>query len=550
MNIPPNVCQVCRDTPSEYAVKGMDLCPKCFQAAIANPMRIDLEPEEFNLNFETNTVMVSSINGDPLTAAVDRLAKLPPLQYDKVRKDESKALGVRPATLDAAVKGARKEESCESDFEEVELWPEPVDGAELLTAISTTIRRFIICEPHTVHAAALWVVMSWFIDVIQVAPLAIITAPEKRCGKSMLLFLIGRLVPRPLMSSSISPSALYRAIDLWKPTTLIDEVDACMEGNEELRGLINCGHTRDSAFTIRCVGDDHTPKRFNLWGAKVLCGIGSLADTIMDRAIVLELRRKLSHEAVDRIRHAEPGLFMELCQKLARFADDNSEQVRLARPDLPHSLNDRAQDNWEPLLAIANAAGGDWYKIGTAAALKLSGGGDTSLSVGTELLLDIQEIFECRQLDRMFTTELLKALIADDEKRWASYNRGFHFSAAQLASRLKGYGIQSKSMRIGDENRKGYAMDQFIEAFKRYIPTPLNMPSQPVTTSQPAIQAALRVTAISSVTASPVTNHIPSEAAVTACDGTQFEVDTRKPSPILTCYVVTDKPGDIPDFDF
>ena len=274
---------------------------------------------------------------DHLTEAVIRLAKLTPLQYDKVRKGEATAMGVRPSTLDAAVRSARKDEGDDSPFEEIEPWSEPVDGAVLLTTIADVVKRFIICEPDTANAVALWVAMTWFIDVIQVAPLAVITAPEKRCGKSMLLFLIGRLVSRPLMSSSISPSALFRSVDTWGPTLLIDEVDACLKDNEELRGLINCGHTRDSAFTIRCVGDDHTPKKFNVWGAKALSGIGHVADTLMDRSIILELRRKLSHESVDRIRHAEPGLFHELCQKLARFAEDTSDQVRLARPDLPHS---------------------------------------------------------------------------------------------------------------------------------------------------------------------------------------------------------------------
>lgn len=201
---------------------------------------------------------------------VSRLAALNPLEYDRVRKGEAKTLGVRPSTLDNAVKAARKEEIGSEDFpfEEVEPWQYPVDGAELLTTIAATVHRFIICGKETAFAVALWVAMTWFMDVVQVAPLAVITAPEKRCGKSLLLFLIGRLVPRPLMSSSITPSALFRSIDAWQPTLLIDEVDACLKDNEELRGLINCGHTRDSAFIIRCVGDDHTPKRFGVWGGK------------------------------------------------------------------------------------------------------------------------------------------------------------------------------------------------------------------------------------------------------------------------------------------
>lgn len=455
---------------------------------------------------------------DPLTAAVNRLAKLSPLEYDKIRKEEAKNLGVRPGTLDAAIKSARREEPDDSPFEDVEPWHEPVDGAALLDSLTATIRRFIICESHTAQAVALWVVMTWLMDVVQVAPLAVITAPEKRCGKSMLLFLIGRLVSRPLMSSSISPSALFRSIDAWNPTLLIDETDACLKDNEELRGLINCGHTRDSAFTIRCVGDDHTPKRFNVWGAKALSGIGHVADTLMDRSIILELRRKLPHESVDRIRYAEPGLFAELRSKLARFADDSSERVRLARPSLPPSLNDRQQDNWEPLLAIAMVAGGDWHKIGTEAAVKLSGGESLSMSIGVELLSDIREIFEHKKVDRISSIDLIKELCADDEKPWATYNKGFQIKPRQLASKLKGYGIHSKPIRIGCAVSKGYEVDQFQEAFKRYI----------------------------SVTPAPVTDtglHA-SAHVVTDNELRNFSVTdekTRKPASIQGCNLVTDR---------
>lgn len=474
------------DANDLHAISGKEAVLSCLEAAILVDPTEALAPDTVFIS-ETAT----ECNDDPLTAAVNRLAKLSPLKYDQVRKGEAQALGVRPASLDDAVKSARKKDSSESNFEEVEPWPEPVDGAELLTTIATTIRRFIICEPYTAQAVALWVAMTWFIDVVQVAPLAVITAPEKRCGKSMLLFLIGRLVLRPLMSSSISPSALFRSIDAWQPTLLIDETDACLKDNEELRGLINCGHTRDSAFTIRCVGDNHTPTKFNVWGAKALSGIGHVADTLMDRSIILELRRKLSHESVDRIRHAEPSLFSELCSKLARFADDNSERVRLARPDLPPSLNDRAQDNWEPLLAIAMVAGGDWYKIGTAAALKLSGGESLSQSIGTELLTDIQEIFEQKKTGRISTADLINELCVDEEKPWGTYNRGLRIKPRQIAAKLKGYGIHSKTIRTGfGETPKGYDANQFREAFSRYIP---DTPIISATTPQVSIDAGLRV---------------------------------------------------------
>jgi putative DNA primase/helicase len=311
--------------------------------------------------------------------------------------------------------------------------------------------------------------MTWFIDVVQVAPLAVITAPEKRCGKSQLLFLLGRLVNRPLTASNISPAALFRAIDAWQPTLLVDEADAFMKDNEELRGLINCGHTRDSAYIVRVVGENFTPTKFNVWGAKAISGIGHLADTLMDRAVVLELRRKLPHESVDRLRHAEPELFNTLAAKLARFADDYRHSVRAARPQLPEALNDRAQDNWEPLLAIADVAGGHWPQLARSAALKLSGTESDAMSIGVELLADIQEIFDTKKIERIFTADLIAALCEDDEKPWATYNRGKAIAPRQVSSRLHGYGILSKSIRIGYDTKKGFHKDQLQESFNRYL---------------------------------------------------------------------------------
>jgi putative DNA primase/helicase len=322
---------------------------------------------------------------------IARLAALPPLEYERTRKDVAERLGARPTILDKLVGNSRKDKDGGIAFDEPDPWPHPIDPAQLLSEIAATVQRFIVCNDETAHAVALWVPMTWMIDVVQVAPLAVITAPEKRCGKSQLLILLGKLVCRPLTASNISPSALFRSIDAWKPTLLVDEADAFMRENEELRGLLNCGHTRDNAYIVRVVGENFTPTRFNVWGAKALAGIGHLADTIMDRSIALELRRKLPHEEVERLRHTEPGVFETLASKLARFAQDFREAVRVSRPNLPPSLNDRAQDNWEPLLAIADVAGAPWPELAWKAALKLSGAESPTLSIGTELLADIQE---------------------------------------------------------------------------------------------------------------------------------------------------------------
>jgi len=402
---------------------------------------------------------------------LERLASLAPLEYDRQRGKYAELLGVRATALDAQIKAMRKAAHGDEGItlESIEPWSEPIDPAALLSEVAKTIRRFVICQPETADGAALWVAMTWLIDTVQVAPLAVITAPEKRCGKSQLLFLLGRLSCRPLTASNISPAALFRVIDAWKPTLLIDEADAFMRENEELRGLLNCGHTRDSAYTVRIVGEAMTPTRFNVWGAKAIAGIGHLADTLMDRAVALELRRKMPHEVTDKIRHAEPDLFETLAAKFARFAQDYAEAVRQARPELPPSLNDRAQDNWEALLAIADIAGDGWPIRARRAALKLSGADSLGESVGGELLADIRDIFESKHLSRIGTAELITALCDDDEKGWATYNRGKPLTPRQLAKRLNGYGLQSKNIRTYAGQSKGYEFEQFAETFARYL---------------------------------------------------------------------------------
>lgn len=404
---------------------------------------------------------------------IQKLAELPLIAYDRVRNTTAKALDVRPATLDKLVKDVQKTFSNDNEipFEIVEPWYEPISPSELLDEIAATIRRFIVCQPETVTATTLWIAMTWFIDVIHVAPLAVITAPEKRCGKSQLLFLLNRLVNRPLATSNVTAAALFRSIDLWQPTLLIDEADTFLRENEELRGIINCGHTREGAFLVRTVGDDHTPKRFKLWGAKAIAGIGKLHGTLMDRSIVLQLRRKKMEEQTERLRHAETSHFKILVAKLARFSEDYASFIQNAKPTFPDALHDRAQDNWEPLFAIAECAGEKWGHLAQISAETISGNIDQSKSISIELLSDIQEIIESRQSDRITTADLIAALCSDHEKPWATFNRGHEITPRQIASSLREFSVNSQTIRIGNVTAKGYLFLQFADVFERYLIT-------------------------------------------------------------------------------
>ena len=432
------------------------------------------KPNPLDLLIEHQAQIAAALESESLLDAVARLASLHPLEYEKVREAEAQRLGVRVGALDKEVSTARRSKQEDGGkaamFPTVEPWHEPVNADQLLHEIYATVRRFIICEKETAITATLWSAFTWLVDSVEIAPLAVITAPEKRCGKSQLLNLIGKLSHRPLVAANIGAAAVFRVIEAHSPTLLIDEADSFFKDNEELRGVINSGHTRQSAYVIRCVGDDHEPRQFSTWGAKAISGIGHLAETLMDRSVILDLRRKLPSETIQRLRHAEPGLFDRLSSKLARFAQDAAPSIERARPALPEELNDRAQDNWEPLLAIADYAGGDWPQLARHTALRLSGAEQEAVSLSAELLADIREVFEHKRVERIGTADLLQALIDDDLKPWATYNRGKAMSPRQLAKRLDEYGIHSQSIKFGySDVKRGFRLDQFADAFARYL---------------------------------------------------------------------------------
>ncbi|WP_054910478.1 DUF3631 domain-containing protein [Pseudomonas sp. NBRC 111135] len=414
--------------------------------------------------------------------------------------------------------GEAESEAANSDiFAEVEPWSDPVDGADLLDDITHALARHVIADKETLRAAALWATFTWFVDVVQVAPIANITAPEKRCGKSILLTALGKLANRPLQVSNIAPAALFRSIELWSPTLLIDEVDAFLAAHDDARGILNAGFTRDSAIVIRCVGDDHMPTPFNVWGAKALCGIGKIADTLADRSVPLRLRRRTPGENVESLRHSDPVLWERLRSRLARFALDTAASIGKARPTPINGLNDRANDAWEPLLAIADLVGEHWPKSARNAAITLHGLEGETPSIGAELLADVKAVFDDKKASKIFSADLLQALVADEEAPWATWNKGKPISPRQLANRLADFGIKSGTVRQGFDTKKGYSLDQFRDAFDRYLSSVA--PSTSVTPSQASNGAASGD--FQSVTSAPrVTDKKASKATDDAdCDG-------------------------------
>ncbi len=444
---------------------------------IAEAKRINIRTSELDraVLAAINSETPAQDGTEGIHETITRLAALQPIEYEKVRSTEAKRLNIRAAELDKAVaKGRPSSESKDRRAglgQVVEPWPGPVALSDLLCEIRTQVHRFVICNKSTGILVSLWVVFTWLIDHMQVAPILVITAPEKRCGKSTLLDLVSRLACRPIVASNISPSAVFRVIEQMHPTLLIDEADTFLKENEQMRGVLNSGHTRSSAFVWRVEGEDLEVVSFSTWAAKAISVIGHLPPTLMDRSIVATLRRKLRTETCERLRHSNPQVFKDLSSKLARFAEDEGRAFAVSRPDLPEELTDRGQDNWEPLLAIAEHAGGEWLELARSTALEVSIDQSGSQSMATELLGDIKAIFDVKGTDWIHTTDLINALIEDESKPWSRFAGGTPITPRQVGTRLASHGISSRDIRDGHFVKKGYRAVDFKEAFSRYLPT-------------------------------------------------------------------------------
>jgi putative DNA primase/helicase len=402
---------------------------------------------------------------------IKRLAGMSSFEYCRARKTTAKCLGIGVGELDKLVRESRKAISVDDDPEHwvVEPFPEPVDGTWLLDELKATFERYLVLPAHVPEALALWVMHTWTIDVCDISPYLALISPERRCGKTTVLKLLNRLAHRAVLASNITPAALFRYIEAKHPTLLIDEFDAALKDNEEMRGILNSGHSRDGAYCIRCEGEDHYPKRFSTWAPKAFAAIKRIPDTLMDRSIVVPMRRKKKTEPRPRYRDRDSDQFRRLRSQALRWANDNIESLRDEEPEVPDALNDRAADNWRPLLAIADRAGGPWPKRGRAASLSLSGEDATDDTEGVGLLADIRGIFAERKAERLTSVALTAALVEIEGRPWAERRNGKPLTAHGLARLLKPFEVMPDTMRFGDDTAKGYALSDFNECFEAYL---------------------------------------------------------------------------------
>ncbi|MEU7628668.1 DUF3631 domain-containing protein [Nocardia sp. NPDC049220] len=349
----------------------------------------------------------------------------------------------------------------------------PIDGAALLDDIRTALLKYcVLPTEHATIAVVLWAVTTHLTGCFEYAPRLVLRSPEKRSGKSRVLEILDALAYSPLRAVNATVAYIFRSLDADPPPTLMfDEVDTIFgskkvaEQNEDLRGLLNAGFQRGLPFG-RTVGPNHQPTEFETFAMAALAGIGRLPDTIEDRAVIIEMRRRKPSEVVApyRTRRDRPAL-ENLRGRIAEWADTVREKLTGYEPE-DLGVEDRAADVWEPLISVADMAGGQWPALARNAARGMVTNAaevDEAASLNTRLLSDIRDIFAKSKKPFMKSAELCTALWGVEESPWSA----FEFNPSKLGHRLREYGIKTGHNTAKTE--RGYRREDFRDAFERYL---------------------------------------------------------------------------------
>ncbi|MFE4817872.1 DUF3631 domain-containing protein [Streptomyces sp. NPDC056704] len=371
-----------------------------------------------------------------------------------------------------------------------------IDGAALLDEVEAFHRRFNVFPHEAAYVAVvLWDAHAHLLDCFDSTPRLAFLSPEPGSGKSRALDVVETLVPRSMAAADASAAALFRSvsgIDGGRPTILFDEIDTVFGpkagDNEQLRGFINAGHARGRPV-YRCVGDgaNQQVQGFPSYCAVAVAGLGSLPTTILTRSVIIRMRRRARNEKAEPFRsriHVREG--NEIRDRLAKWAESVEEQVTGAFPALPDEVTDRPADVWEPLIAVADAAGGNWPERARQACVTLvtASKANDKGSIGVRLLTDLRD-HVMAGIDRLPTVAILDRLNSLDDAPWADLN-GKPLDNRRLSKMLAEYmtadiePITSRNIKTAGSVLKGYYAADLWDAWARYCPPPPESPLPPL----------------------------------------------------------------------
>jgi hypothetical protein len=373
-------------------------------------------------------------------------------------------------------------------------------GAALLDNVRGFLCRFVSYpSEHAAIAHTLWIAHTHLMTAWESTARLSFLSPEPGSGKTRALEVTEPLVPRPVHATNVSPAYLYRKCgsEDGPPTILFDEIDAIFgpkaKEHEDVRSFLNSGHRRGATFG-RCVvyGNRVETEDVQSFAAVALAGLGWLPDSIMTRSVIIRMRRRAPNEQVEPFRHRIHAPIGEaLFQRLEDWTAVVADQAEAARPEMPVGVEDRAADIWEPLLAVADLAGGKWPDLARKAAVALvaSAVSDTPQSLNIRLLSDLRTVLAAKDAvvqaatpKGLPTKVILEALHALEDAPWSHLKEPLNDHS--LSWRLREYGIKSDKLRPQGQNQcKGYRLADLEDVWRRYLPSAVSLAPEKAVTS-------------------------------------------------------------------
>jgi hypothetical protein len=357
----------------------------------------------------------------------------------------------------------------------------------VLDEVETFLSRFVAFPSDaTSVAAVLWVAHTHVVaadpEVFESTPRLAALSPEPGSGKTRLLEVLELIVPHAVHSVNMSAAVLFRLVgnDDDPVTLLMDEADTYLgwkvaREHEDVRGLVNAGHRRGAtAYRMQMEGGAQVVA-FPAFAAVALAGIGDLPDTIIDRSVVVAMKRRSPAERVEQFRRrlVEPQV-AHLVDGIRTWSDAAAAELVaiIDSMDMPDGIEDRPADVWEPLVAIGDLAGDPWSSRLRTAAVALNGQREArDPSLGVQLLRDVRSVFDRLEVDRITSTDLAAELIGIEGAPWADL-RGNPIDAHGIAKRLRPYAVRPGAHWIGGGTHRGYLREDFYDAWSRYLPPP------------------------------------------------------------------------------
>lgn len=413
----------------------------------------------------------------------------------------------------------------------------------ILDDVYDYLGRFIVYpNDHARVIHTLWIVHTHLIDAFDYTPRLCILSAEKRSGKSTLVKLTKVLSQKGEAFVNPSPASIYSIIEERQneeppcvPTLCIDEQDRLWTKKEtaDIIAILDQGFERDNDGVPRVRQDSRTQKRtidrFNTFCPVLLAGIenSNIPETILDRSVVIRMKRRISSEPIERFRTRYKTSAVELRHKIEDWAKENVEKVKSVIPVIPSDIDDRYADICEPLFAITELVTDvtdvtvvtRWKEalinaINSYASKRV----DEEPSRNILWLMEVKSIIGDR--DRVFKQEVVREL----EDR-LSMTRNI------INALLRKFEIpKDKPIRIIDKTERGWYSSDWADVFSRYLVTEI-----------PAVTTVTTVTS--------VTNDKESEAMATH-EGNQrvlrnirefFHLNDNDPIPIELYHEYVEK---------